>query len=115
MVAFPIPATPLAYPNIQITETHLLSLLLFLYSNFALSVIQSLQVQGMHTDVSALKKASIWHEASRIVNEEGFKAFWKGNLVMIAHRLPYSAVSFYAYERYKRVSYLMHTLPVLSY
>lgn len=60
-----------------------------------------LQVQGMHTDVAALSKASIWHEASRIFNEEGFRAFWKGNMVTIAHRLPYSSVNFYAYERYK--------------
>ncbi|KAK8512326.1 hypothetical protein V6N13_097021 [Hibiscus sabdariffa] len=59
------------------------------------------QVQGMHSDVSALNKACIWREASRIINEEGFRAFWKGNLVTIAHRLPYTAVNFYAYERYK--------------
>lgn len=65
---------------------------------------RSYQVQGMHSDVSALSKASIWCEASRIINEEGFRAFWKGNLVTIAHRLPYSSVSFYAYERYKNVS-----------
>ncbi|CAL9002663.1 mitochondrial substrate carrier family protein B-like [Prunus avium] len=65
------------------------------------------QVQGMHSDVAALSKASIWHEASRIVNEEGFRAFWRGNLVTIAHRLPYSSVSFYAYERYKQ---LLHSL-----
>lgn len=57
----------------------------------------------MHSDVTALSKASIWHEASRIVHEEGFRAFWKGNLVTIAHRLPYSSVNFYAYERYKSV------------
>ncbi|KAF2306201.1 hypothetical protein P3X46_004925 [Hevea brasiliensis] len=59
------------------------------------------QVQGMHADVTALSKASIWREASRIIHEEGFRAFWKGNLVTIAHRLPYSSVNFYAYERYK--------------
>jgi len=56
----------------------------------------------MHSDV-ALRKASIWCEASRIVREEGFRAFWKGNLVTIAHRLPYSSISFYAFERYKNV------------
>lgn len=55
----------------------------------------------MHTDVAALSKPSIWQEASRIANEEGFRAFWKGNMVTIAHRLPYSSVNFYAYERYK--------------
>ncbi|XP_027351860.1 mitochondrial substrate carrier family protein B-like [Abrus precatorius] len=63
------------------------------------------QVQGMHFDVAALSKPSIWCEASRIVNEEGFRAFWKGNLVTIAHRLPYSAVNFYAYEHYKNLLY----------
>ncbi|XP_048225994.1 mitochondrial substrate carrier family protein B-like [Ricinus communis] len=59
------------------------------------------QVQGMHSDVTALAKASLWHEATRVINEEGFRAFWKGNLVTIVHRLPYSSVNFYAYERYK--------------
>ncbi|PIM98853.1 Mitochondrial solute carrier protein [Handroanthus impetiginosus] len=59
------------------------------------------QVQGMHSDVAVMSKPSIWHEALRIVNEEGFRAFWKGNLVTIAHRIPYSAVSFYAYGQYK--------------
>lgn len=58
----------------------------------------------MHSDVAILSKPCIWREALRIVNEEGFRAFWKGNLVTIAHRLPYSSVSFYAYEHYKRVS-----------
>ncbi|XP_055959941.1 uncharacterized protein LOC126660662 isoform X2 [Mercurialis annua] len=70
-----------------------------------------LNVQGMHSDVATLKKASIWHEASRIIREEGFRAFWKGNLVTIAHRLPYSSVNFYAYEHYKK---LLHTIPGLE-
>ncbi|KAJ0771861.1 putative mitochondrial carrier protein [Helianthus annuus] len=65
------------------------------------------QVQGMHSDVSTLKKASIWREASRIVSEEGFRAFWKGNLVTIVHRLPYSSISFYSFERYKNFLQLM--------
>jgi solute carrier family 25 phosphate transporter 23/24/25/41 len=57
----------------------------------------------MHSDVATLRKASIWHEASRVIREEGVRALWKGNLVTIAHRLPYSSVNFYAYERYKQV------------
>ncbi|XP_055831348.1 uncharacterized protein LOC129900408 isoform X1 [Solanum dulcamara] len=65
------------------------------------------QLQGMHTDAASLKKASIWQEASRIVREEGFRAFWKGNLVTIAHRLPYSSISFYAFERYTNVLQLI--------
>ncbi|XP_066313900.1 uncharacterized protein [Miscanthus floridulus] len=69
------------------------------------------QVAGMHSDVATLKKYSIWHEASRIFREEGFGAFWKGNLVTIVHRLPYSAISFYSYERYKN---LLQTVPGLD-
>ncbi|XAR71978.1 hypothetical protein NMG60_11018449 [Bertholletia excelsa] len=65
------------------------------------------QLQGMHSDAAALRKASIWREASRIVSEEGFTAFWKGNLVTIAHRLPYSSISFYAFERYKNLLQLI--------
>jgi len=57
----------------------------------------------MHADVSALNKTGVWHEASRIINEEGLRAFWKGNLVTIVHRLPYSSINFYAYEHYKKV------------
>ncbi|XP_011036718.1 PREDICTED: mitochondrial substrate carrier family protein B-like isoform X2 [Populus euphratica] len=69
------------------------------------------QVQGMHSDVATLRKASIWHEASRVIREEGFRALWKGNLVTIAHRLPYSSVNFYAYERYKQ---FLHMIPGLE-
>ncbi|EYU41786.1 hypothetical protein ABFS83_10G026600 [Erythranthe nasuta] len=61
------------------------------------------QVQGMYSDAATMSKPCIWREALRIVNEEGFRAFWKGNLVTIAHRLPYSSVSFYAYEQYKTI------------
>ncbi|XP_030932428.1 mitochondrial substrate carrier family protein B-like isoform X1 [Quercus lobata] len=61
------------------------------------------QVQGMHSDVATMRKPCIWREASRIVGEEGVRAFWKGNLVTIAHRLPYSSVNFYAYEHYKKL------------
>lgn len=73
----------------------------------------------MQSDFATLNKASIWCEASRIVHEEGFRAFWKGNMVTIVHRLPYSAVNFYAYERYKSVSdtilWIMIILAVLMY
>ncbi|GMI87184.1 hypothetical protein like AT3G55640 [Hibiscus trionum] len=65
------------------------------------------QVQGMHSDAATLRKASIWREASRIVGEEGFRAFWKGNLVTIAHRLPYSSLNFYTYEQYKKLLYML--------
>ncbi|KAL6528672.1 hypothetical protein OROMI_029317 [Orobanche minor] len=69
------------------------------------------QVQGMHSDVAVMSKPSIWHEALRIMNEEGFRAFWKGNLVTVAHRLPYTSVNFYAYEKYKSV---LRSIPGLT-
>ncbi|XP_057459790.1 uncharacterized protein LOC130750290 [Actinidia eriantha] len=69
------------------------------------------QVQGMQSDAAVLGNPSIWREASRIVNEEGFRAFWKGNLVTIVHRLPYSSVNFYAYDRYKN---LLKSVPGLE-
>ncbi|XP_047308973.1 LOW QUALITY PROTEIN: mitochondrial substrate carrier family protein B-like [Impatiens glandulifera] len=59
------------------------------------------QVQGMHSDATSVRNVSMCREALRIVNEEGFRAFWKGNLVTIVHRLPYSSVNFYSYEHYK--------------
>ncbi|KAJ9548003.1 hypothetical protein OSB04_020546 [Centaurea solstitialis] len=69
------------------------------------------QVQGMHSDVALLSRPCIWNEASRIANEEGVRAFWKGNLVTIAHRLPYTAVNFYAYEQYKK---LLKSIPSIG-
>ncbi|KAL3531765.1 hypothetical protein ACH5RR_005286 [Cinchona calisaya] len=69
------------------------------------------QVQGMHSDVALLSKPCMWREALRIVKEEGFRAFWKGNLVTIVHRLPYSSANFYAYERYKS---LLKSIPGLN-
>ncbi|CAH2058870.1 unnamed protein product [Thlaspi arvense] len=59
------------------------------------------QLQGMQSEAAVLSRPSILCEASRIINEEGFRAFWKGNLVTVAHRLPYSALNFFAYENYK--------------
>ncbi|KAL9998252.1 putative mitochondrial carrier protein [Helianthus debilis subsp. tardiflorus] len=56
----------------------------------------------MHSDASStLRKSMLWREASRIVKEEGFRAFWKGNVVTVAHRPPYSSISFSAFEHYK--------------
>ncbi|KAF5802360.1 putative mitochondrial carrier domain protein [Helianthus annuus] len=70
------------------------------------------QVQGMHSEGALLSSPCIWNEASRIVNEEGLRAFWKGNLVTIVHRLPYTAVNFYAYEQYKK---LLKSIPSIEY
>jgi hypothetical protein len=34
----------------------------------------------------------------QVVRTEGAAALWKGNLVTILHRLPYSSINFYTYE-----------------
>jgi solute carrier family 25 phosphate transporter 23/24/25/41 len=48
---------------------------------------------------------SLSKEMMRIYREEGVRAFWKGNAVTIVHRLPYSALNFFSYEKYKAVSW----------
>lgn len=36
----------------------------------------------------------------QIVHKEGVRALWKGNGATMLHRLPYSAINFWAYERF---------------
>ncbi|KAI5064090.1 hypothetical protein GOP47_0020760 [Adiantum capillus-veneris] len=67
------------------------------------------QVEGMQSKAATLNRPSIIREAYRIAVEEGFKAFWKGNGVTIVHRLPYSSISFYAYEKYKMALLCMYS------
>jgi len=52
---------------------------------------------------AAAGRASIVSSLRRIVATEGVTALWKGNGVTIIHRLPYSAVNFYAYEQIMNV------------
>lgn len=37
-----------------------------------------------------------------VVTTEGLASLWKGNLVTIMHRIPYSSTNFWAYESTKR-------------
>lgn len=37
------------------------------------------------------------------MRREGPAALWKGNLVTILHRLPYSSINFYTYERTQKL------------
>uniref|UniRef100_A0A5B6ZK47 Mitochondrial substrate carrier family protein B-like n=1 Tax=Davidia involucrata TaxID=16924 RepID=A0A5B6ZK47_DAVIN len=76
-----------------------------------IGTVPQLLAGGIAGAIVQVGKASIWREALHIVNEEGFRSFWKGNLVTIAHRLPYSSVNFYAYERYKS---LLKSIPGLE-
>ena len=36
---------------------------------------------------------------AQVIRAEGLQSLWKGNCVTILHRLPYSAVNFWTYER----------------
>ncbi|KAK8447645.1 hypothetical protein SEVIR_8G114851v4 [Setaria viridis] len=63
------------------------------------------------TCTARLARLTILFQVCLGSKESSFRAFWKGNLVTIAHRLPYSSISFYAYERYKN---LLQMLPGLE-
>ena len=44
-----------------------------------------------------------------MIRREGVRALWRGNGVTIVHRLPYSAVNFWAYERFTEM--WLHRFP----
>lgn len=46
-----------------------------------------------------MQPPSLRQAFSAIVRNEGLAALWKGNGATIVHRLPYSAINFWAYER----------------
>lgn len=59
------------------------------------------QVRGFNHHGAASMRALSMPEAFRqVIRQEGLLALWKGNGVTIIHRLPYSAVNFWAYERF---------------
>ncbi|GAB5029772.1 mitochondrial carrier family [Nannochloropsis oceanica] len=37
----------------------------------------------------------------KVMREEGFWAFWKGNGTSVLHRFPYAGINFYCYEKFK--------------
>ena len=40
---------------------------------------------------------------SHVIRQQGLLSLWKGNGVTVIHRLPYSAINFWAYERLTQV------------
>mmetsp|Transcript_24540 Transcript_24540/g.22295 ORF Transcript_24540/g.22295 Transcript_24540/m.22295 type:complete len:351 (+) Transcript_24540:38-1090(+) len=46
---------------------------------------------------------SLLSAMKRIISEEGFLAFWKGNLTSVLHRFPYSAINFSVFELTKEL------------
>ena len=72
------------------------------YQNCSLTspkVSPMLQVQALKVAPTAAGQLSLNRAFSHIVRQEGIAALWKGNAVTVIHRLPYSAINFWAYER----------------
>ena len=42
---------------------------------------------------------SLYSVGRKVLKEEGFLSFWKGNLTSVIHRFPYSAINFTVYDR----------------
>lgn len=60
------------------------------------------QVKGLQTTTGHIHKASLQQTVQQIIQREGARALWKGNGVTMLHRLPYSAVNFWAYEQFTK-------------
>jgi solute carrier family 25 (mitochondrial phosphate transporter), member 23/24/25/41 len=62
------------------------------------------QVQGLQqqsgSGSAAFKNVGMRQAFLHVIRSEGVRALWKGNGVTIIHRLPYSAINFWAYERF---------------
>lgn len=65
----------------------------------ALLQVQGFAASGAGTPAGAMQPPSLRQAFSAIVRNEGIAALWKGNGATIVHRLPYSAINFWAYER----------------
>lgn len=67
------------------------------------------QVQGLSAGGGVQQQFSTRQALAHVVRSEGLCALWKGNGVTIIHRLPYSSLNFWAYE--KLTEYLTRVLP----
>jgi solute carrier family 25 phosphate transporter 23/24/25/41 len=62
------------------------------------------QVQAVPSaGTSATAYTGVWQAAGKILREEGFIAFWKGNGTNIIRIFPYSAAQLMSNDQYKRV------------
>ena len=62
-----------------------------------------LQVKGLQYASGAIHKIGLRDAFQQVVRQEGVLALWKGNGVTMLHRLPYSAVNFWAYEQFTQI------------
>ena len=62
--------------------------MLSLATNTSAGVVKSNEFSG-----------SLYSVGKKVLKEEGFLSFWKGNLTSVIHRFPYSAINFTVYDR----------------
>ncbi|GBF89050.1 hypothetical protein Rsub_01767 [Raphidocelis subcapitata] len=69
--------------------------------------------RGAHAAAASAARAAsppgLIEALRRVVASEGVASLWKGNLVTIVHRIPYSSINFYTYEATSRA--LAEVLP----
>ena len=63
-----------------------------------ITILRQLQSTGAVPGWVPGQNQGVLRALAKITREEGLRALWKGNGVTVLHRLPYSAVNFYAYE-----------------
>ena len=63
-----------------------------------LTILRQLQSTGAVPGWTPGQNHGLLLALGKITREEGLRALWKGNLVTVIHRLPYSSINFYAYE-----------------
>jgi len=59
--------------------------------------------QIQHMDASGPRYTGVWSSLKRILHEEGFRAYWKGNGTNIIRIVPSDATRFYSYNVYKKM------------
>ncbi len=73
---------------------------LFCFSAMGTNSAAIMQVKGLQQSTGVLQKLSLQQAVQQVIRQEGIHALWKGNGVTMLHRLPYSAVNFWAYEQF---------------
>lgn len=65
-----------------------------------------------------VKDVGVLSALRQVTKQEGLKSLWKGNLITITHRIPYSAINFATYEvakeQYRRLHVSDMTRRILS-
>ncbi|ACO61258.1 mitochondrial carrier family, partial [Micromonas commoda] len=63
-----------------------------------ITILRQLQSTGAVAGWAGTAKVGIVPALAKIIREEGVRALWKGNMVTVIQRLPYSSINFYLYE-----------------